>query len=209
MKNYRFQSYTSRIEKQLPPISTCQIDFLKRKYEFQLREIYVDLFESLNDSEVDGYLYWMFYELFYDENKYKIKHIIDLETWIIQYILDYSKNKVLKSKVNHCLIERVLIGGRMHRACEIDGFNRKYFKSCVEKLIEIGLSKPLQIARKAFEDAENFHIEFMEDDRSFLESVRYIIESYCLLEKRPTIESNAWVEFFENSMLITPKIQSS
>lgn len=192
MKKYSFKKFESRIQKHLPPVSTCDIDYLRRKYDYQLREIYEGSFSCPKNTKVDEYLHLMFRDLYYNDDRCNIRSILDFEYWIINYFREKVKNKTLTSKVNNCTIERALIGGRMYRTSKLDMFNKKYFKPCVKKFAEMGFSKPLKLTCRAFETAEDYHIGYAEDDDDFLMAIKHIFDAYCLLEGRPVMKVREW-----------------
>ncbi len=51
---------------------------------------------------------------------------------------------------------------------------------------------PLKIARQVFEDAENLHLEFHEDERCFLNDLTFMFNAYCIYESRPIMNVEEW-----------------
>jgi hypothetical protein len=197
MKKWRFKKYERRIQKHLPPLSSCDIDYLRRKYECQLLEIYRGVMASPKSIKEDEFLNSMFLELYYNDDRGNFKCILNVEHWIIDYFLEKIKDKVLTAEVHESLIEGILIGGRMYRARCIDGLYSKYFRLCVEKFAEMGFKKPFQMTRKAFETAEEFNV--VDDDDDFLGCVKHMFDAYCVREGYSVMgidEWSLWVDRF-------------
>jgi hypothetical protein len=183
MKKCRFEPYQKRLEKQLPPIGTHQIDYLKQKYGHQIRTIFFYFYEHPKELEQEEFLHGMFNDLFYDDNKYLITSLLEFENWVFSYLSEKKKDDEMKTKFPGSIIEEYLIGSRMFRSWDLDMIADKYFEICVQRARKVGIAKPLEVVRMAFENAENYYLEIDEEAENFLHDVQRVINCYCMYEK--------------------------
>lgn len=183
MKKCRFEPYQKRLESQLPPIAMHQMDYLKQKYGHQIRRILFYLFERERDLEQEEILHDLFKDLFYNDKRYLLRTIFDFENWVVHYLFRKRKEDEIKTKFPHCIVQEFLIGGRIYRSREFDMIAGKYFEVCVRRVAKVGIAKPLEVVRIAFENAENVYLEIDENEENYLRDVERVINCYCMHEK--------------------------
>jgi Uri superfamily endonuclease len=193
MKTPVIPTYETRITRQLPPISMAQIDYLMQKYRQQLWQVVAvvnDPFES-KYLEMDELWFEMLGDLYWDKERYKIKNIESFEKWMIDYVREKIDEEYVY-KVGTA-IEKEIVGGRIYRSRIFDQFSQKYFTVFMEKLANAGISNPVEIIRTAFDNAENWHIDFEEDEECFVSGLISILTIYCNALQRPDI-TKAYLE---------------
>lgn len=185
--------YEIRITRQLPPMSIAQIDYIKWKYRQELNQIEFIIKDKIKKREnpINMFYLWgeLWDDLLYNRERYKITTITSLEKWLINHIDHYIPEDE-QCKV-YTDFRKELVGGRVYRSRIFDAISDKYFNVCVEKLTFAGISNPLQVATNVFEEVENLHQSFDEDEEQFVHELEWGFKVYCDKERRPKINLKA------------------
>jgi hypothetical protein len=182
---YKILPYEKRLANKLPPMSTAQIDYLKWKYRHALVLTLSAFRDTRKGLDIEDVLYEIFYYLFHDSERYKMTTIQSFEGWLIKEL------EKMITKEDKCgiwsEIRKEIICDRIYRSRFFDNISDKYFNQCVEILICAGVSNPVLFSISAFEDVENFHISFEEDELQFVKELNTALNLFCNKEARPKI----------------------